>query len=286
MRLGRIVYVNGDYVPEEEARISVFDRGFLMADAVYEVTSVLEGRLLDFEAHLRRLRRSLAALEMASPASDAELEAIHRELVARNGLAEGMVYLQVTRGAADRDFVWPEGAAPSLVMFTQARSLEESVAAERGIRVISLPDIRWARRDIKTVQLLAPSWCRMQAKRAGADDAWLVEDGLVTEGTSNNAWIVTAEGAIVTRDLSERILHGVTRAAVIEYAREAQMRIEERPFAIDEAKAAAEAFITAASVFVTPVVAIDGAPVGDGRPGPVARRLRELYLAESRRRAV
>jgi D-alanine transaminase len=171
-------------------------------------------------------------------------------------------------------------------MFTQAKPLEESVAAERGVRVISLPDIRWARRDIKTVQLLAPSWCKMSAKKAGADDAWMVEDGLVTEGTSNNAWIVTRDGAIVTRDLSQRILHGITRAAVIDYAREAQMRVEERAFSIAEAQGAAEAFITAASVFVTPVVEIDGAPVGDGRPGPVTRRLRELYLAESRKRAI
>ena len=283
--MSRIVYVNGAYVPEEEAKVSVFDRGFLFADGVYEVTSVLEGRLVDFPAHLRRLHRSLGELEMPAPASDAEIEAIHRELVARNGLAEGMVYMQVTRGAADRDFAFPAEPAPSLVLFTQARPLVDTAGARDGITVIAVPDIRWARRDIKTVQLLAPSLCKMQARKAGKDDAWLVEDGFVTEGTSNNAWIVTRDGAIVTRDLSAAILHGITRAAVMAYAREAQIRVEERPFTLAEAQGAAEAFVTAASAFVTPVVEIDGRTIGDGRPGPVTRRLREIYVEESRRRA-
>ena len=284
--MSRIVHVNGDYVPEEEARISVFDRGFLFADAVYEVTSVLDGRLVDLAGHLRRLRRSLAELEMPAPASDAEIEAIHRELVARNGVREGVVYLQVSRGAADRDFAWPAAPVPSLVMFTQSRPLVDTAATRDGIRVIAVPDIRWARRDIKTVQLLAPSMCKMMAKQAGKDDAWLVEDGFVTEGTSNNAYIVTRDGAIVTRDLSSAILHGITRAAVLRLAGEAQLRVEERPFTLEEATAAAEAFVTAASAFVTPVVEIDGQAIGDGRPGAVTRRLRELYLDEARRSAV
>ena len=283
--MSRIVHVNGAYVPEEEAVVSVFDRGFLFADAVYEVTSVLDGRLVDLPGHLARLRRSLAALDMPSPADDAGIEAIHRELVARNGLAEGMVYLQITRGAADRDFAYPAAPRPSLVMFTQARALVDTPAAARGIRVIAVPDIRWARRDIKTVQLLAPSMCKMMARAAGADDAWMVEDGFVTEGTSNNAWIVTRDGAIVTRDLSAAILHGITRAAVIGQARAAGMRVEERAFTLAEAQGAAEAFITAASAFVTPVVAIDGAAIGDGAPGPATRRLREIYVAESLRLA-
>jgi D-alanine transaminase len=280
--MSRIVYVNGAYLPEEEAKVSVFDRGFLFADGVYEVTSVLGGRMLDFPAHLARLARSLAELDMPRPASDAELEAMHRELIARNGLVDGMIYCQVTRGAADRDFAYPPDPVPTLVAFTQAKPMEDTLGARDGIRVITVPDIRWGRRDIKTVQLLAPSMCKMMAKRAGKDDAWMVEDGFVTEGTSNNAWIVTRAGTIVTRDLSNRILHGITRAAVLAVAREAQMRIEERPFSIGEAKGAAEAFITAASAFVTPVVEIDGTPVGDRRPGPVARRLRELYLAGSK----
>ena len=283
--MSRIVYVNGDYVPEEDAKISVFDRGFLMADGVYEVTSVLDGKLVDFAGHLKRLGRSLSELDMAAPCTDEEIEAIHRELIARNGVEEGMIYMQVTRGAADRDFTYPEGATPSLVMFTQSRPLAETETSRRGIRVISVPDIRWGRRDIKTVQLLAPSMCKMAAKAAGADDAWMVEDGLVTEGTSNNAYIVTRSGTIVTRDLSSRILHGITRAAVLAMAREAQMKIEERPFTIAEAQDAAEAFVTAASSFVMPVVEIDGVTLGDGRPGPVAKRLREIYIEESRKSA-
>jgi D-alanine transaminase len=284
--MSRIVYVNGDYVPEEEARVSVFDRGFLFADAVYEVTTVLGGKLVDFPGHMARLARSLDELDMAHPADDATLLGIHREMVARNGLTEGLIYLQVTRGAADRDFLYPEAAEPTLVLFTQEKPLVDTPAARAGISVITLPDRRWARRDIKTVQLLYPSMAKMAAKRAGAGDAWMVEDGKVTEGTSNNAWIVTRDGRLVTRDLSPAILAGITRAAVMRYAREAQMTVEERAFTPEEAREAAEAFVTSASTFVLPVVAIDGATLGDGRPGPVAQRLRALYIEESRKAAL
>ena len=287
--MSRIVYVNGDFVPEEDAKVSVFDRGFLMADAVYEVTSVLDGRLLDFPGHLARLHRSLSELGMGCPVSDDDLLAIHRDLVARNGIVDGLVYLQVTRGnPGDRDFVFPDPAAvrPGIVMFTQARpGLAESPAARTGWRVISIPDIRWGRRDIKTVQLLYPSMGKMMAKKAGVDDAWFVEEGKVTEGTSNNAYIVK-DGCIITRDLSSDILHGITRAAVLRFAREAQMTVEERAFTIEEAKAADEAFVTSASAFVMPVVEIDGARLGAGTPGPVATRLREIYLEESRKAAI
>ncbi len=285
----RIVYLNGDYLSEDQARVSIFDRGFLMADGVYEVTSVLDGRLVDFDGHMRRLERSLRELDMAMPLTADELLAIHRELVARNNVQEGGVYLQITRGApGDRDFVFPdpETTPQTVVLFTQSKpGLADSPQAETGIRVISIPDIRWHRRDIKTVQLLYPSMGKMMAKAAGCDDAWLVEDGFVTEGTSNNAYIVR-DGRIVTRDLSTDILHGITRAAVLRLAREAQIEVEERPFTIEEAQAADEAFITSASTFVMPVVEIDGATVGDGRPGPVARRLREIYLEESRKAAI
>lgn len=281
----RTVYVNGSYVPETEARISVFDRGFLFADAVYEVTSVLDGRLIDLAQHLARLRRSLGELAMPAPATDAELETIHRELIARNGLREGMIYLQATRGAADRDFVYPQDATPGLVLFTQARALADAPSGRDGIRVVTLPDIRWKRRDIKTVQLLAPSMTKMAARAAGADDAWMVEDGFVTEGTSSNAYLVLEDGAVITRPLSHAILAGITRGALFAYANEAGTLIHERPFTPEEARGAAEAFVTAASAFVTPVVEIDGVRLGDGRPGPVTRRLRELYLIEARRRA-
>lgn len=274
----RIVYVNGAFVPESEAKISVFDRGFLFADAVYEVTPVLGGKLIENPGHMTRLQRSLDEMKMTSPTPVSDIPALMKELVARNAVEEGTVYLQVSRGAADRDFAFPKHPAPSLVMFTQSRALIDAASARDGVTVISAPDIRWARRDIKTVQLLAASLMKQAAKDAGADDAWMVEDGFVTEGTSNNAYIVTKAGVIVTRQLSNAILHGVTRASVLKLAAEAQMAVEERPFTITEAQDAAEAFYTSASAFVTPVVAIDGAPVGDGKPGPVARRLREIYL--------
>lgn len=284
----RIVYVNGDYLPETEAKISIFDRGFLFADGVYEVTSVLDGKLIDFAGHATRLERSLNELEMQTPVTMDALLEIHRELVARNEITDGLVYLQITRGAAaDRDFAYPaEDTPPTIVLFTQNKpGLAESPAAKTGIKVISIEDQRWGRRDIKTVQLLYPSMGKMMAKAAGADDAWMVEDGAVTEGTSNNAYIVKGN-TIITRHLGNEILHGITRAAVLRFAREAQMKVEERAFTMDEAKAADEAFVTSASTFVMPVVEIDGQAVGTGVPGSVASRLREIYLDESRKAAI
>ena len=281
--MARIVYVNGEYLPEDEAKVSVFDRGFLMADGVYEVTSVLGGKILDFAGHAARLSRSLTELQMDAPCSDDELLAMFRELVARNEITDGMVYLQVTRGnPGDRDFAFPPaGTRPTIVAFTQNKpGLADNPVAKTGMSVISIPDIRWGRRDIKTVQLLYPSMGKMMAKAAGADDAWMVEDGHVTEGTSNNAYIVK-DGVIVTRQLSDEILHGITRAAVLKFAAEAQMKIEERPFTIEEAQSADEAFVTSASAFVMPVVEIDGTAIGRGTVGPMATRLREIYLAES-----
>lgn len=284
----RIVYLNGDYLPETEARVSIFDRGFVMADAVYEVTSVLDGRLVDFPGHMARLKRSLGELSIRNPLDDDAYLAAHRRLVEENGITDGMIYLQVSRGnGGDRDFVFPpEDTPPTVVMFTWNKpGIADTPAAQTGLRVISLPDIRWHRRDIKTVQLLYPSMAKMQAKAAGKDDAWLVEDGFVTEGTSNNAYIVK-DGTIITRALSNDILHGITRAAVLRMADEAQMKIEERNFTIAEAQGADEAFITSASMFVMPVVEIDGAAVGTGKPGRVAARLREIYLEESRKAAI
>ncbi|MEZ5772365.1 D-alanine transaminase [Defluviimonas denitrificans] len=286
--MSRIVYVNGDYVPEEEAKVSIFDRGFLMADAVYEVTSVLDGKLIDFAGHRARLGRSLTELQMDAPVTDDELLEIHRELVKRNGITDGLVYLQVTRGnPGDRDFAFPNPAVkPGLFLFTQSKpGLADAPAAKAGWKIISIPDERWGRRDIKTTQLLYPSLGKMMAKKAGVDDAWLVEDGFVTEGTSNNAYIVKGR-RIITRALSHDILHGITRAAVLRMAKEAQLEVEERSFTIEEAKDADEAFVTSASAFVMPVVEIDGATLGSGKPGPIAARLREIYIEESRKVAV
>ena len=287
--MNRIVYVNGAYMPEQEATVSIFDRGFLMADGVYAVTSVLQGKLIDFEGHAQRLKRSLDALDMAMPMPIDELLGVHRELVARNVIEEGMIYLQVTRGSAgDRDFAFPdpEETPVTLVMFTQNKpGLADSPAAKTGIKVISIDDIRWGRRDIKTVQLLYPSMGKMMAKKAGADDAWMVQDGFVTEGTSNNAYIVK-NGQIITRALSNDILHGITRSAVLRFAQEAQMELVERNFTIDEAQSADEAFVTSASTFVMPVVEIDGQTLGAGMPGPIAARLREIYLEECLKQAI
>ncbi len=284
----RTVYLNGDYLPETEAKVSIFDRGFLMADGVYEVTSVLGGKLIDFGGHCTRLRRSLSELDMASPCTDDDLLAIHRELVRLNEIADGMIYLQVTRGnPGDRDFAYPSAdTKPTLVLFTQNKpGLADAPAAKTGWKIISVDDQRWGRRDIKTTQLLYPSMAKMMAKAAHVDDAWLVEDGMVTEGTSNNAYIVKGN-QIITRALSHDILHGITRAAVLRFAAEAQMDVVERNFTIMEAQSADEAFVTSASAFVMPVVEIDGAAVGTGAVGKIVPRLREIYLDEMRKAAI
>jgi D-alanine transaminase len=286
--MSRTVYVNGAYLPEEEATVSIFDRGFLMADAVYEVTSVLDGKLIDFAGHAARLARSLSELEMAAPVTDADLLTIHRELVARNEVVDGMVYLQITRGnPGDRDFAYPAASVPgTVVLFTQSKpGLADNPQAKVGMKVVTVEDQRWGRRDIKTVQLLFPSMAKMMAKAAHVDDAWLVSEGMVNEGTSNNAYIVKG-GRIITRHLGHEILHGITRAAVLRFAREAQMEVEERAFSVEEAKGADEAFITSASAFVMPVVEVDGVALGSGKPGPVAARLREIYLEEVRKTAI
>ncbi|MGY9048437.1 D-amino acid aminotransferase [Puniceibacterium antarcticum] len=285
----RTVYLNGDYLPETEAKVSIFDRAFLMADGIYEVTSVLEGKLIDFPGHATRLQRSLSELDLRAPCTMEELLEIHRELIRVNEITEGLVYLQITRGApGDRDFVFPdpETTEPTIVLFTQNKpGLATSPMADTGMKIISIEDQRWGRRDIKTVQLLYPSMGKMMAKKAGCDDAWMVEDGFVTEGTSNNAYIVKGN-KIITRALSNDILHGITRAAVLRFATEAQMEVEERNFSIEEAQGADEAFITSASAFVMPVVEIDGTAVGDGKPGHRAKRLREIYLEESLKMAI
>jgi D-alanine transaminase len=284
----RTVYVNGTYLPEDQATVSIFDRGFLMADGVYEVTSVLDGKLIDFAGHAIRLTRSLAELDMQNPVTETELADIFRELVRLNHIDQGMIYLQITRGnPGDRSFVFPDASLPpTIVAFTQdVPNLADAPAARTGFRVITVPDLRWDRVDIKTTQLLYPSMAKMMAKKAGVDDSWFVADGAVTEGTSNNAYIVKGN-RIITRALSTDILHGITRAAVLRFAAEAQFEVEERPFTVAEAQAADEAFSTAASIFVMPVVEVDGKPVGKGTPGPVAARLREIYLDEMRRTAI
>ena len=280
--MSRIAYVNGDFLPIEQAKVSVLDRGFLFADGIYEVSAVVDGRLVDNEAHLARLERSCGEIALRLPMSLGELTRLQEELIRRNGLTEGVVYIEVTRGAADRDFTFPKDAAPTVVMFTQAKNILRSPQSETGIRVISVPDIRWRRRDIKSVALLPQVLAKQQAAAAGCQEAWMVEDGYVTEGGSSNAFIVTFAGALITRPLSHDILPGITRKAVLQLAAEQSLDIEERRFTIREAYEAAEAFITSASSFVQPVVEIDGEVIGSGKPGPQAKRLREIYIAFAR----
>lgn len=276
-----IAYVNGAFVPEDQASISIFDRGFLFGDGIYEVTPVIDGRLVDREAHLGRLKRSLGEIRLTAPVPLDEIDALQEELIRKNGVTEGRVYLQVTRGAAERDFPFPEDAKPSLVMFARQAPILETETSKRGIRVKTAPDLRWRRRDIKTVMLLASALAKQEAIEAGFDDAWMVEDGLVTEGSSNNAFIVEA-GVVRTRHLSNDILPGCTRRALLALAAESEVRVEENPFSPEEAKAADEAFITSASNLVMPVVGIDEATIGDGAPGPITRRLRQLYIDAAR----
>ena len=280
----RTIYLNGKYIPETEGKVSVFDRGFLFSDSVYEVVSVLDGKLVDFGGHVRRLARSLGELGIkGAPEADGWL-AICRELVARNAVEEGMIYWQVTRGApADRDFVFPpEGTAPTLLAFTQSRALADNPSAKTGIKVITLPDLRWGRADIKTTQLLYASLMKNEAIAQGADDAWMTRDGMITEGSAQNAHIITRDGVLITHPLDRNILHGITRAAVLPLVLQ---EIEERAFSVEEAENAAEAFVSSASGFVMPVVAINGKLVGNGTPGPVTTALRTAYITLARQTA-
>lgn len=276
--MSRIVFLNGSFLPIEEAKVPFMDRGFMFGDGVYEGTAVLAGRLVDNDAHLERLERSLCEVRIPNPYSRTEWTGFQEELARRNGMAEGFIYLQVTRGVAERDFFFPDNIKPTIAMFTQAKTIVASPAAEKGIAVITVPDLRWKRRDIKSINLLAQVLAKQAAKEAGAQEAWMVEDGFVTEGGSSSAFIVTKEGRIVVRPLSTAILPGITRQSLLRLSQEAGIELEERPFTVEEAYDAAEAFLTSASNFVLPIVSIDGRQVADGKPGPMTRRLRDIYL--------
>ena len=277
----RIAWLNGEFVPLADAKVSAQDRGFLFADGIYEFTAVLDGKLVDSAAHLARFERSAAGLDLILPLSAAAIEAIQRDLIARNGLDQGGIYFQLTSGPAERDFL-ALTTAPTLFMFTQAGDVLDRPAARTGIAVKTIDDPRWARRDIKTIMLLGQVLAKREAAAAGAQEAWLVEDGFVTEGASSSALIVTQDGTLVTRPNSQAILPGCTRKAIIAIAERDGIAVEERLFTIAEALAAREAILTSASNFVLPVVTIDGQSVGDGTPGPIARRLRELYIEAAR----
>ncbi len=283
-----IAYVNGSFVPIAEAKVSILDRGFLFADGIYEVAAVLEGKLIDNASHLARLERSVGEIALPLPETTERIEQIQKELVARNHLVNGMVYLEVTRGAdSGRDFAFPKGdVRPTLVMFTSVKDIVNAPSAKTGIGVITVPDIRWTRRDIKSVALLAQVLAKQAAAEAGAGEAWMIEDGLVTEGGSSSCFILTRDDVLVTRQNGSAILPGCTRKAVVRLAEERQLRVEERPFSVEEALAAREVFITSATVFVQAVVTIDGKTVANGKPGPMTDRLREIYVDFARATAV
>jgi D-alanine transaminase len=286
--MGRIAYVNGRYQRHGEAVVHVEDRGFQFADAVYEYFSVFDARLADAEGHLERLWRSLSEIRIRPPMSEAALMVVMHETVRRNRIRDGSVYLQITRGTASRDHAFPHPLTPPSVVVT-AKSVDFAAAqakAARGVAVITQPDQRWGRCDIKTVGLLPNALAKQAAREAGAEEAWLVDElGFVTEGASTNAWIIDADGSLRTRDTNANILRGITRKTLIDLAAEAGIAVSQRPFTVDEAKNAKEAFITAASTLVMPVTAIDGHKVADGKPGPVGMRLRVLYEQNARANA-
>ena len=283
-----IAYVNGSFVPLSEAKISVLDRGFLFADGIYEVSAVLDGKLVDNASHLARLERSVGQIKLKLPETVERITELQKELIARNKLESGLVYLQVTRGAdKGRDFPFPKAdVKSSLVMFTSEKDIINAPVAKTGINVITVPDLRWARRDIKSVALLAQVLAKQAAAVAGAGEAWMIEDGKVTEGGSSSCFILTQDDVIVTRQNGSEILPGCTRKAVVALAEERQLRVEERAFTVEEALAAKETFVTNATVFVQAVVSIDGKKVADGKPGPMTNRLREIYVDFARATAV
>jgi D-alanine transaminase len=287
--MSRVAYVNGTYQPHGEASIHVEDRGFQFADGVYEVWSVFDGRMADFDGHMTRLHRSLNELRIDIPMSVESLTRVLKETIRRNRVKNGIVYLQVTRGTARRDHPFPSpDTPPSVIVTSRSVSATRSEAqAAKGVAVVTQPDIRWGRCDIKTVGLLANVLAKQAARERGAYEAWMVDEmGLVTEGSSTNAWIVDKHGRLRTRDTQANILKGITRTAIMDLIASEDIELDERPFSVDDAKEAREAFFTAAGAFVMPTISIDGVKIGDGKPGPITTKLRTLYLDRARRDAV
>jgi D-alanine transaminase len=287
--MSRIAYVNGSYSRHAEAVVHIEDRGFQFADGVYEVWSVFDGKLADYDGHMTRLARSLTELRIDIPMTRAALTQVLREVLRRNRIKNGIVYLQVTRGTARRDHPFPPpGTPPSVIVTAKNIPIERGEAqAKKGVAVLTQPDIRWGRCDIKTVGLLPNILAKQAAREAGAYEAWMVDEmGLVTEGSSTNAWIIDEHGKLRTRDTQANILKGCTRTTLLEVIQEEGVELDERPFSVEEAKRAREAFFTAAGAFVTPAVSIDGTRIGDGKPGPITTRLRQAYLERARRDAV
>ena len=284
--MARTVYVNGEFVSEEKAKVSIFDRGFLFADSVYEVTTVLEGKLVAWDGHIERFERSLSRLNIIASFNAEILLNLHRQLIRLNNLSDGLIYMQVSRGPAERDFFIQDNPKPSLIMFSQNINLLDPVRLNRCLKVVTVPEVRWKHRDIKTTQLLAASLIKTDAKSKGFDDAWFVENGYVTEGTSSNAFIVTENKKIITCRNNSNILGGITRFSITEMAKVLGLKVEERPFSVKEAELANEAFLTSATNFIASVVEINGKLIGSGAVGPVTKLLRNKYLSDIKRNSI
>jgi len=278
----KVVFLNGEFLAEDEARVSVFDRGFLLADGVYEVVPVIQGKMIDVVPFLERFDHSLGALQLSWPMSkDACLEMLER-MIEKNNLKEGGIYMQVTRGVAPRIFEFPKDIAPTFMAFTFEKSIVESRDAQHGVKVVTVEDIRWKRRDIKSIALLGQCMAKEQAVAQGAYEGWMVEKGYVTEGTSSSAYIVK-DGVIITKPLSHEILPGIRRKLILEYAPKYGIKVEQRAFTPEEAYGADEAFLSSATTMIYPIIEIDGKKIGEGKPGEITRRLREIYLQEAMR---
>lgn len=275
--MARTVFVNGQYVPEDQAQVSIFDRGFVFGDGIYEVVPVIGGKMVDKAPFLERLRRSLGELRIDMPMSDADYMAMHEKLIDLNGIDEGGVYSQITRGVADRDFAFPKDATPSVAAFTMKKPLLDNPKATTGVKVVTVEDIRWKRRDIKSIALLGQVMAKQEAVEKGGFEGWMVEDGFVTEGTSSTAYIVK-DDTIITRPLSNSILPGIRRKVLLQLCADNNVKLEERLFTVEEALAADEAFLSSATTLVMPIVEIDDTMVGGGQPGPMARKMREAYI--------
>lgn len=283
--MGRTVFLNGEFMAEEDAKVSIFDRGYLFGDGIYEVVPVIDGLVLDRKPFVERFNRSLGEIDISWPCSEQELHAMIDEIIIRNDLSEGVVYMQITRGVADREFSYPKDTPSTLMAFTQVKKLRDNPNAKSGVKVVTIEDIRWKRRDIKSIALLGQCMAKQAAAEKGAFEGWMVEDGFITEGTSSTAYIVK-DGVVITRPLSNSILPGIRRKVLLQLADRYQVQVVERLFSVEEALSADEAFLSSASTFVMPIVEIDGNNIGDGKPGPVTQRLREIYLDVAQAEAV
>ncbi len=282
--MARTVFVNGEYVPEDQAQVSIFDRGFVFGDGIYEVVPVIGGKMVDKAPFLDRLKRSLGELRIDMPMSETDYLAMHEKLIELNGIDEGGVYSQITRGVADRDFAFPKNATPTVVAFTMKKTLIDNPSATTGVKVVTIEDIRWKRRDIKSVALLGQVMAKQEAVEKGGFEGWMVEDGFVTEGTSSTAYIVK-DDTIITRPLSNSILPGIRRKVLLQLCVDHNVKLEERLFTVAEALDADEAFLSSATTLVMPIVQIDDTRIGGGQPGPMARKMREAYIAAIKKEA-